>query len=238
MLDGWEQCIGLPGEISRQAVQHLQRSCLDHGCYALNQLQCLLRVGRQAESVVERLLLRLDEQGLGLSSPWPQRKGTLIAEAVWPKIWATWTEIQKWAGCSELGDELTVRWQRVRQCLSACKKLGRAQILTVQQLRSGPGRWRHVDELRHNHRLLTADEYALLTSWLDAAGLDSEEAMAMDEHVSVPAATWGVPPQGQPMACTAYFGVMPPCIRGSVALQSVDGQVELEHLPDGDMPEQ
>ena len=60
----------------------------------------------------------------------------------------------------------------------------------------------------------------------------------MDEHVSVPAATGGLPPQGQPMACTAYFGVMPPCIRGSVALPSVDGQVELEHLPDGDIPEQ
>ena len=114
VLDGWEQCIGLPGEISRQAVQHLQQSCLDHGCYALNQLQCLLRVGGQAESVVERLLLRLDEQGLGLSSPWPQRKGALIAEAVWPKVWATWTEKQKWAGCRELGEELTAQWQRVR----------------------------------------------------------------------------------------------------------------------------
>ena len=45
VLDVWDQCIGLPGEISRQAMQHLQRSCLDHGCYALNQLQCLLRVG-------------------------------------------------------------------------------------------------------------------------------------------------------------------------------------------------
>ncbi len=48
VLDGWEQCIGLPGEILRQAVQHLQQSCLDHGCYALNQLQCMLpgRAGR------------------------------------------------------------------------------------------------------------------------------------------------------------------------------------------------
>ena len=116
-------------------------------------------------------------------------------------------------------------WQRVKLCLSACRKLGRARILTVQQLWSAPGRWLHVDELRHNHRLLTADDYASLTSWLDAAGLGSEEAKTMDEHVSVPAATGGLPPQGQPMACTAYSGVMPPCIRGSVALQSVDGQV-------------
>jgi hypothetical protein len=86
VLEVWEQCIGLPGEISRQATQHLQRSCLDHGCYTLNQLQCLLRVGGQADSVLERLLLRLDEQGLALSSPWPQRTGTLIAAAVWPKV--------------------------------------------------------------------------------------------------------------------------------------------------------
>ncbi len=39
VLEVWEQGIGLPGEIQRQAMQHLQRSCLDHGCYALNQLQ-------------------------------------------------------------------------------------------------------------------------------------------------------------------------------------------------------
>jgi hypothetical protein len=75
VLEVWEQCISLPGEISRQAMQHLQQSCLDHGCYALNQLQCLLRVGGQADSVLERLLIRLDEQGLALSSPWPQREG-------------------------------------------------------------------------------------------------------------------------------------------------------------------
>jgi hypothetical protein len=57
VLEVWEQCISLPGEVSRQAMQLIQRSCSDHGCYALNQLQCLLRVGGQADSVLERLLL-------------------------------------------------------------------------------------------------------------------------------------------------------------------------------------
>jgi hypothetical protein len=56
VLDAWDQCIGLTGEISRQAMQHLQRSCLDYGCYALSQLQCLLRVGGQADSVFHGIL--------------------------------------------------------------------------------------------------------------------------------------------------------------------------------------
>ena len=120
-------------------MQHLQQSCLDHGCYALNQLQCLLRVGGQADSVLERLLIRLDEQGLALSSPWPQREGRLIAAAVWPKVCEVWTEKQKWAGCRELGEELAAQWLCVKHCLSACRKLGKARILTVQRLRSASG---------------------------------------------------------------------------------------------------
>ena len=237
VLDVWEQCIGLPGEISRQAIQHLQTSCLDHGCHALNQLQCLLRVGGQADSVLERLLLRLDEQGLVLSSPWPQRKESLIAEAVWPKVWAIWTEKQKWAGCRELGEELAEQWKRVKHCLSACRKLGTARILTVQQLRSASGRWLHHDDLRHNHRVLTVEEYASLTSWLDAADLSSAAAMVSDDHVPALAETHSIPFLEQRMPCTAYAGVMPPCVRGSVVRLLADGQAELEHLPDTDIPE-
>ncbi len=84
VLNAWDICIGLLGEILGQAMQHLQLSCLDHGCYALNQLQCLLRDGGQADSVLERLLLHLDdsEQGLALSSLWLQRKWHLIAKAL------------------------------------------------------------------------------------------------------------------------------------------------------------
>ena len=127
--------------------------------FALNQLQCLLRVGGQADSVLERLLIRLDEQGLALSSgssPWPQREGKLIAAAVtvWPKVWMVWTEKQKWAGCRELGEELAAQWLRVKHCLSACRKIGKARILTVQQLRCASGLWLHIDDLQHNHHLL------------------------------------------------------------------------------------
>lgn len=238
VLDVWDQCIGLPGEISRQAMQHLQRSCLDHGCYALNQLQCLLRVGGQADSVLERLLLRLDEQGLALSSPWPPKPGHLIAEALWPKVCETWTEKQKWAGCRELGEELAEQWQCAKRCLSACKKLGKARILTVQQLRSSSGRWLHIHDLRYNQRLLTADEYKSLTSWLDAVDLSSSEVTALDDHEQVLTSPRSMPPQEQRMTGTAYAGVLPSCLRGSFVQQSADGQAELEFLPDADIPEQ
>ncbi len=109
----------------------------------------------------------LDEQGLALSSPWLQLTGSLVAEAVtvWPKVWAILTEKQKWAGCRELGEELSEQWQCVKHCLSAYKKFGKAQILAVQQLQSVSGRWRHLDDLHHNHRVLTEDEYSSLTSW-------------------------------------------------------------------------
>ena len=40
------------------------------------------------------------------------------------------------------------------------------------------------------------------------------------------------------MACTAYAGVMPSYVRGSVVRLPEDGQAELEHLPDPSIPEQ
>ena len=40
------------------------------------------------------------------------------------------------------------------------------------------------------------------------------------------------------MACTAYAGVMPSYVRGSVVRLPEDGQVELEHLPDPSIPDQ
>jgi hypothetical protein len=97
-----------------------------------------------------------------------------------------WTEKQKWAGCRELGEELAAQWLRVKHCLSACSKLGKARILTVQQLRCASGLWLHIDDLQHNHRLLSADEYASLTSWLDAAEPSSAEELTSDDHTPTP----------------------------------------------------
>jgi hypothetical protein len=71
VLDLWEQCICLPREMSRIVTHHLEQTCLDHGCTALNQLQCLLGVGGRhgAVSVVERLLLLPGRAGIGGLEP-------------------------------------------------------------------------------------------------------------------------------------------------------------------------
>ena len=42
VLDTLDQCLSLPGEIACIVTAHLQDSCLDHGCYTLNQLQRIL----------------------------------------------------------------------------------------------------------------------------------------------------------------------------------------------------
>jgi hypothetical protein len=68
----------------------------------------VLAASRRAGDSLERLLLLcLDEQGL---SPWLQRNEKMIADAVWQKVWVTWTEKQEWAGCHELGKELAEQW--------------------------------------------------------------------------------------------------------------------------------
>ena len=110
VLDTLDQCLSLPGEIANIVTAYLQNSCLDYGCYALNQLQRLLRVSGSAETTLERLLLRLDEQGMELSSPWPASNDTCIAETIWPSIAAAWTEKQKWVGCTELSEAVQAKW--------------------------------------------------------------------------------------------------------------------------------
>jgi hypothetical protein len=127
-LDALDQCISLPGEISRIVTAHLQNACHDHRCYALNQLQCLLRISDSADTTLERLPLRLDKQGVDLSSPWPPTNDTCIAETIWPSLAAAWVEKQKWAGGTDLSDEVQAKWRHAQYCISACKKLGRARI--------------------------------------------------------------------------------------------------------------
>ena len=162
VLDTLDQCLSLPGEIACIVTAYLQNTCLDHGCYTLNQLQRLLRVSGSAESTLERLLLRLDEQGMELSSPWPATNEICIAELIWPSIAAAWTEKQKWVGCTELAEEVQAKWQHAQLCLCACKKMGRARILLPQQLRNKSGWWRQRDELSQQNCLLTLSEYAAI----------------------------------------------------------------------------
>jgi hypothetical protein len=129
----------------------------------------------------------------------------------------------------------------VCQTLSPCMKFvfGKERILSVQQLRITSGRWLPIEDLQHNHHWLTADKYASLNSWLEAANPSSAEAMVSDDSRPKPAATCGMPTrQEQRMACTSYAGVMPPCLRDSLVRQFADGQAELELLLDADIPKQ
>ncbi len=58
----------------------------------------------------------------------------------------------------------------------------------MQQLLSASCRRLHIDDLQHNHRLVSADhdEYASLTSWMDAAEPSSAEEMVSVDHTSTP----------------------------------------------------
>ena len=71
-LDTLDQCMTLPGEIAQFILCRLRQECHAYGCVALTQLQSLLRISGSvdATSHLHQLLLRLDEQGLQVSSPW------------------------------------------------------------------------------------------------------------------------------------------------------------------------
>jgi hypothetical protein len=171
VLDTLDQCLSLPGEIACIVTAYLQNSCLDYGCFALNQLQRLLRVSGSAETTLERLLLRLDsdEQGMELSSPWPATNDTCIAEIIWPSIAAAWTEKQQWIGCTEFSEAVQAKWQHAQLCIRACKKLGRARILLPKQLQNQVGWWRHRDELSQQNCSLSVPEYEAILLELNFA---------------------------------------------------------------------
>lgn len=236
VLDLWEQCISLPSEISQIVTRHLEQTCLDHGCYALNQLQCLLRVGggHCAVSVVERLLLTLDEQGLVVSSPWPRRDDPLITAELWPQMWTAWVEKQKWAGCRELSAEVEEQWKHTKNCLRASKALAQSRIWTTLQLRNSYGTWLQRDELNRLHCSLTVEEYSSLTSWLNMTNNLPSMASASppQAHVLDPS-QWSRDYTTRPSRLDmAYYGVLPPCISGRQVALLDGGQVEMEYLPD------
>ncbi len=81
----------------------LCQECASRGCQTLNQLQLLVRIGCKAESVPELFLLRPDEQGLDVSSPWEISGEDSIVGTLWPKtapkLCAAWLNEEQWAGC-------------------------------------------------------------------------------------------------------------------------------------------
>jgi hypothetical protein len=103
-----EQCATVTGEISRIMMHYLEPQCIAHGCYALNQLQLLLRVRGNAETVLERFLLRLDERGLEISNPLGPSADRTLLEALLPRLHKAWPEKERWAGCTEIIDEMRI----------------------------------------------------------------------------------------------------------------------------------
>ena len=59
---------------------------------------------------VSRFLLRLDEQGLEVSSPWEAHEAKSITEVLWPQIHKAWLKKEQWVGCQEVIDEVLQKW--------------------------------------------------------------------------------------------------------------------------------
>ena len=148
----------------------MREQCVAHGCHTLNQLQLLLRVAGKADSVLELFLLRMDEQGLEISSPWAIGADDSIVQTLWPRVYRAWLEKERWKGCREVAEEVRKEWDQARSCLEACRKLGCAKraILNITQLRGCQTRWMCNDELLRRQCHLTSSGYTTFISWLPA----------------------------------------------------------------------
>jgi hypothetical protein len=234
VLDLWDTCIflpGVPGEISWIVTHNLRQSCLDHGCNALNQLQCLLRISDKAESTTLRLLC-LDEQGLVVSSPWLPSEETSIAEVLWTQVTAIWRKSRSSLDVESWRRRLT-KWGKTKYCLSECKELGQARIMMQNQLRNCAGTWCPRDELRHQNCTLTADEYVAVVLGLNSAG-DYNVEPAGEQHDPTSALYQAFSPI--PLLCIVCFGVLPPCIYGRVVAGLEQDQVDVESVPTSGVP--
>ena len=113
--------------------------------------------------------------------------------------------------------EVNEQWRHNRNCLRACRVLAQSRIWTTKQLRNPQGTWFLRDELSRRHCSLTVEEYTSLTSWLSAANSSPEIASTSDSPA--PSQLSNDRANRQSMVCTAYYGVLPPCIRGRLVEQ-------------------
>ncbi len=130
-------------------MHYLRQQCAAHGCHTLNQLQLLLRVGK-ADTVLELLLARLDEQGSlrPLASGKLATRRALLAPSGPGFIKPGWRTSDVLAA-----QKSSKRYERRGQahlCSKACGKLGGSQpaILFPVQLRGSHTWWMHLEELR------------------------------------------------------------------------------------------
>jgi len=200
----YEQCLLIPGHISQLAIYQLQHVCQQHGCVTLDQTQRILRIQGRANTVEEWYLLRLDQRGLEMSSPWSIPEGTLVAETLWPYLQKIWKEKMKWLGCTEFSEELQQEWAHVQVCLKALKQLGRVGIFQISQLLSGGNQWKQWSDLRIKGWQLTETEYQSLLQRLDQ--LQAEEVPVPSEAQGDRVAHCLKPAPWQRMAHTGHDG--------------------------------
>jgi hypothetical protein len=233
ILDMYEQCLTLPGEISQMVVQYLRQQCTSHGCHTLNQLQYLLQISENTETVLELFLLRLNEQGLEISSPWESDHDESLIEVLWPRLHGAWLEKSRWAGCRELDASVHATWVAAKNCLHACKKLGNAKppILAVNQFRGSQTRWLHVSELKKRQCHLSLEEYTTLTSWLPSSVLPPEKQSRPNSESAHPSSV---------IVPTASRGpiLLPPCIAGQVIKTGEHNCLVLESLTLHNIPDE
>ncbi len=124
-LEVIEQCVSLPGETSQTVRHYLRQQCISADCQTLNQLQLRIRISGRAKSVLELLLLRLDDQGLDIFSPWRISGDDPIVSVLWPKLYAAWLSKEQWVGCREVEEDVLKVWEQAQLCVAACASLGR-----------------------------------------------------------------------------------------------------------------
>jgi hypothetical protein len=122
------------------------------------------------------------------SSPWPQHHGLSIIETLWPNILNAWLEKERWAGCTELDEEVQNNWKKAQLCLQACKELGRAKeaILNILQLCASNGPWSSFPDLQRSCHL-TQEEHATLMNCLekvDIIGKDKQQHPGRQQSLS------------------------------------------------------
>ena len=217
----WDQCMQLPGDISTLVLTRLRASCRDRGCKSFSQLQKVLRVDGSAESIPELLALRLDEQGLELSTPWPQDPGQQILAVLWPQVATAWRNKLKWRGCTELSEEMQEQWAQAQFRLKMCYKLGRCGILFLEQLQRGSSARTSWEALHRLHCSITRLEYSQLLSIL-APNWTHPPHEEPGQRIIAPGRLLSSPTE-------SVTGILPPCITGRVLSVPSAGQLELGH---------
>ena len=245
-LDTLDQCMTLPGEIAQFILCRLRQECHTHGCVALTQLQSLLRISGSADanSSLHQLLLRLDEQGLQVSSPWPAHSGLVTAEVLWPLLWRVWQDkkisspIDRQAPLFSSG-ETQVEWDEAKSCLHALRKLGQSGILTVSELRGQADEWLSWREGRLRSCGLTNTEHHTLLSWLDRALASASAVQTHDPPAApcmVPRAVSSDVNGGNGNCCSMSRVDLPPCICGIARSVAAHDLIDLECSPSWSPP--